>query len=125
MGALFGSLLAGVISGKYGIKVAYLFSLFIFMVGIAVQVSCQEQWGQMFAGRIIAGYGVGSLSMLAPLYQANCSPRHLRGMITSTYQLAATIGMWVFVQAVLSPVAMLSARNRSRAMSETIRSIRD
>lgn len=93
LGALFGSLLAGVISGKYGIKAAYLFSLVIFMIGIAVQVSSQEQWGQMFAGRTIAGYGVGSLSMLAPLYQASCSPRHLRGMITSTYQLAATIGM--------------------------------
>ncbi|ORY88508.1 and other transporter-domain-containing protein [Leucosporidium creatinivorum] len=94
LGALFGSLLAGRISGKLGIKVAYLISLVIFLIGVAIELSSMTQWGQMLAGRFIAGYGVGALSMLAPLYQAECSPKHLRGMITSTYQLCATFGIF-------------------------------
>lgn len=40
------------------------------MIGIAIEVSCHESWAQMFVGRIVAGYGVGALSMLAPLFQA-------------------------------------------------------
>ncbi|KAK4046458.1 hypothetical protein OIV83_006050 [Microbotryomycetes sp. JL201] len=94
-GALFGSLLAGSISSKVGIKVTYLFSLVVFMIGIAIELSCIDSWAQMFVGRIVAGYGVGSLSMLAPLYQAECSPKQLRGTITSTYQLMATVGIFL------------------------------
>lgn len=92
LGALFGALLAGTISSRVGIKMAFMFSLIVFLIGIAVETSAQYQWGQIVAGRLIAGYGVGSLSMLAPLYQAECSPRHLRGIITCTYQLCATLG---------------------------------
>ncbi|KAK4047669.1 hypothetical protein OIO90_006098 [Microbotryomycetes sp. JL221] len=95
IGAFCGSLLAGSISSKTGIKATYLFSLIVFMIGIAIEVSSMQSWVQMFIGRIVAGYGVGSLSMLAPLYQAECSPKHLRGTITSTYQLMATVGIFL------------------------------
>ena len=68
-------------------------SLFIFMVGLAVETSAMTTWEQAMIGRLITGYGVGALSLLAPLYQAECSPKHLRGLITGTYQLMATVGM--------------------------------
>ncbi|KAI5478431.1 hypothetical protein MNV49_005072 [Pseudohyphozyma bogoriensis] len=94
LGAFFGSLLAGKISGNLGIKVAFMISLFIFLVGVAIECSAMYQWGQILAGRFIAGYGIGSLSMLAPLYQAECSPKQLRGLISSTFQLCATFGIF-------------------------------
>lgn len=47
--------------------------LVIFLIGVAIELSSMTQWGQMLAGRLIAGYGVGALSMLAPLYQAEVS----------------------------------------------------
>ena len=93
LGALFGSLAAGQLA-RLGLKKASLISLVIFMIGAAVQISAQQQWGQVIAGRLISGFGVGSLSMIAPLYQAECSPKHLRGLITSTYQLCATFGIF-------------------------------
>lgn len=37
------------------------------------------------AGRAVAGLGVGLLSVLIPLYQAECSPKWIRGTITSMY----------------------------------------
>ncbi|GAA5941389.1 hypothetical protein JCM1841_002950 [Sporobolomyces salmonicolor] len=94
LGALFGALTMSKISARFGIKASYLFSLFIYMVGVAIETSGQEQWGQEVAGRFVTGYGVGALSLLAPLYQAECSPKHLRGLITGTYQLMATFGIF-------------------------------
>ena len=93
LGALIGALSMSKISARFGIKVSYLFALVIFMIGLAVETSAMFTWEQAMIGRLITGYGVGALSLLAPLYQAECSPKHLRGLITGTYQLMATVGM--------------------------------
>ncbi|BGP35843.1 hypothetical protein JCM10296v2_007695 [Rhodotorula toruloides] len=95
LGALFGALLIGQLLRRTGIKIAIIFSLVIYAAGIAIETSGQSQYGQEIAGRFVTGFGVGSLSLLAPLYQAECSPKHLRGLITSTYQLMATIGIFL------------------------------
>jgi len=63
------------------------------MIGLAIETSAMTTWEQAMIGRLVTGYGVGALSLLAPLYQAECSPKHLRGLITGTYQLMATVGM--------------------------------
>ncbi|GAA5839983.1 hypothetical protein JCM9279_005231 [Rhodotorula babjevae] len=95
LGALFGALIIGPVARRTGIKKSFMFSLFIYMVGLAIETSGQNQWGQEVAGRFVTGFGVGSLSLLAPLYQAECSPKHLRGLITGTYQLMATVGIFL------------------------------
>lgn len=75
LGALFGSLVAGSVSGKLGSKVASLMALTVYLVGIAVETSASYQWGQVVAGRFIGGFGVGALSMIAPAFQAEVSLR--------------------------------------------------
>ncbi|KAF8417168.1 hypothetical protein BGX38DRAFT_1252047 [Terfezia claveryi] len=45
------------------------------------------------AGRFIAGYGVGLVSALVPLYQSESAPKWIRGTIVGAYQLAITIGL--------------------------------
>lgn len=32
-------------------------------------------------GRFVAGLGVGALSLLVPMYQAETAPRHIRGAL--------------------------------------------
>ncbi|BGP57254.1 hypothetical protein JCM8202_002831 [Rhodotorula sphaerocarpa] len=95
LGALFGALMIGYASRRIGIKVSYLFSLFIYAGGVAIETSGQSEWVQEMMGRFVTGWGVGALSLLAPLYQAECSPKHLRGLITGTYQLLACIGIFL------------------------------
>ncbi|GAA5953938.1 hypothetical protein JCM8115_003263 [Rhodotorula mucilaginosa] len=95
LGALFGALMIGYGSRRVGIKVSYLFSLIIYMAGVAIETSGHNSWVQEMMGRLVTGWGVGSLSLLAPLYQAECSPKHLRGLITGTYQLMATVGIFL------------------------------
>lgn len=54
-------------------------------------------------GRLVAGFGVGALSLLVPMYQAETAPRHIRGALISTYQLMITFG--IFLAAVFNYAA--------------------
>jgi len=46
-------------------------------------------------GRFVAGFGVGALSLLVPMYQAETAPKHIRGALISTYQLMITFGIFL------------------------------
>lgn len=37
------------------------------------------KWPQIVVGRLIAGFGVGALSILVPLFQSENAPSHIRG----------------------------------------------
>jgi MFS transporter, SP family, sugar:H+ symporter len=54
-------------------------------------------------GRLVAGFGVGALSLLVPMYQAETAPKHIRGALISTYQLMITFG--IFLAAVFNYAA--------------------
>lgn len=49
------------------------------MVGIIVQMTTDHKWYQVAVGRLVAGLGVGALSVLVPIYQSECTPKHIRG----------------------------------------------
>jgi hypothetical protein len=51
------------------------------LVGLIVQISATDKWYQMMMGRWVAGLGVGALSLLVPMYQAETGPRHIRGAL--------------------------------------------
>lgn len=59
--------------------------------GIAVETSSKTEYGQIVAGRVLTGYGVGALSGLVPVYQAEASPPHLRGVVTGSFQGCVTL----------------------------------
>lgn len=47
------------------------------------------------AGRTIAGLGVGALSMLIPMYNAELAPPGIRGSLVALQQLAITFGILI------------------------------
>lgn len=49
----------------------------------------------LFGGRILSGVGVGILSVVVPLYNAEIAPKRLRGRLVSLNQLAITAGIMV------------------------------
>ena len=51
------------------------------LVGLIVQIASTDKWYQMMMGRWVAGLGVGALSLLVPMYQAETGPRHIRGAL--------------------------------------------
>jgi sugar porter (SP) family MFS transporter len=100
---LFGALIAAPIADWTGRKMSIIWWCGIFSVGIIVQIAATDEWYQVMMGRFVAGLGVGALSLLVPMYQAETAPRHIRGALISTYQLFITFG--IFLAAVFNYAA--------------------
>ncbi|CEP01631.1 Hexose transporter 1 [Plasmodiophora brassicae] len=97
------SFLAGCFAGAW--IVAYLADLFgrkrsillgggIFLIGAALQAFTWETT-VYFAGRALAGVGVGILSMCSPLYISEAAPTEIRGRLVTVQQLMITLGICV------------------------------
>ncbi|WPG99290.1 Hypothetical protein R9X50_00210300 [Acrodontium crateriforme] len=95
IGCLFGSLIAGQIADSLGRRMAISVSAFFCCVGTVIEVSSQTAWYQFALGRLVNGLGIGSLSVLVPMYQSESSPAILRGILVASYQLFITLGIWV------------------------------
>ncbi|KAF2636009.1 general substrate transporter [Massarina eburnea CBS 473.64] len=95
IGTLVGSLVAAPIADKFGRKISITFWNIIFCVGVIIQITTTEAWYQIAIGRMVAGVGVGGLSVLTPMYQSETAPRYIRGALVSCYQLFITLGIFV------------------------------
>ncbi|GLB08509.1 hexose transporter hxt1 [Aspergillus tubingensis] len=96
IGTLIGALIAAPIADRIGRKWSISGWSAMVCVGITIQISSPfGKWYQVAMGRWVAGLGVGALSLLVPMYQAETGPRHIRGSLVSTYQLFITLGIFV------------------------------
>ncbi|OAG35736.1 hypothetical protein AYO21_10053 [Fonsecaea monophora] len=91
LGAWAGALVSGYLSDRISRKYSMMVAVIIFTLGTGFQVGAQNP-AMLFAGRVIGGLGIGSFSMLIPLYQAEIAPPELRGSLVSLQQLSITIG---------------------------------
>lgn len=66
----------------------------IFSIGNSLQVA-SGGLVLLIVGRVISGIGIGIISAVVPLYQAEAAQKNLRGAIISSYQWAITIGLLV------------------------------
>jgi SP family sugar:H+ symporter-like MFS transporter len=67
IGTLLGVLIAGPIADKLGRKLAIVTWCAVFIVGITIQIATFTSWVQFAIGRLIAGFGVGGLSVMTPV----------------------------------------------------------
>ena len=65
------------------------------MIGVIVQIATSSEWYQIALGRWVAGLGVGGLSVMTPMYQAETAPRQIRGALICAYQLFITFGIFL------------------------------
>ena len=91
-GTFFGSLSAYWIGDTMGRKWGLILACGIFSIGVAMQVA-STAIPLFSAGRVIAGFGVGMVSCLVPMYQSECAPKWIRGSVVACYQWAITIGL--------------------------------
>lgn len=94
VGTFFGALFAPFLCDKWGRRMGIMITCGIFAVGILVQ-TVASHIAVLMLGRAIAGFGVGLVSVMVPLYQSECVPGSRRGTMVSCYQLAITIGLLV------------------------------
>ncbi|KAK9474065.1 general substrate transporter [Dipodascopsis tothii] len=82
LGAWFGALCTGYMADKLGRKHSIYVAVVVFLAGVIVQASSHGDGKPYFySGRFIVGLGVGSLSMIVPLYTAELAPAEIRGAL--------------------------------------------
>ena len=89
-GCFLGALGAG-FSDRLGRRGTILMACCIFIVGGIIQTA-GVVIAMLYLGRLIAGIGVGFLTMIIPIFQSEISHRKIRGRITSLQQLFNALG---------------------------------
>ncbi|KAF7556009.1 hypothetical protein G7Z17_g1751 [Cylindrodendrum hubeiense] len=95
IGTLIGALTAAPIADRFGRKPSISFWCLITSIGFVIQIATETAWYQIMIGRFVAGLGVGALSLLVPMYQAETAPAWIRGALVSAYQLFITLGIFL------------------------------
>jgi sugar porter (SP) family MFS transporter len=94
-GTFFGALGAAPVADWMGRRLGLMFSTgFVFNLGVILQTIAAKQ-DLFVAGRFFAGFGVGLVSAMIPMYQSETAPKWIRGTIVGCYQLAITIGLFL------------------------------
>ncbi|KAI2786405.1 hypothetical protein POX_g08790 [Penicillium oxalicum] len=87
-----GSLVNGPVADRIGRKLSINVAVVIFVIGSAIQCGAVDI-PMLFVGRAIAGFGVGMLTMVVPLYISEVSIPEIRGGLVVVQQLSITIGI--------------------------------
>lgn len=95
IGTLIGALVAAPIADKVGRRPSISFWCLVVSVGFVIQTAADKAWYQIMIGRFVAGLGVGALSLLVPMYQAETAPYWIRGAMVCSYQLFITMGIFL------------------------------
>ncbi|RMZ81910.1 hypothetical protein DV738_g2036, partial [Chaetothyriales sp. CBS 135597] len=95
IGTLIGALIGAPIADKIGRRVSISIWCVVVAAGFVVQISADTAWYQVMIGRFVAGLGVGGLSLMVPMYQAEAAPPWIRGAMIATYQLFVTLGIFL------------------------------
>ncbi|KAI5963329.1 HXT5 [Candida pseudojiufengensis] len=95
IGCCIGGLIFSKIADIYGRRIGLMFSMVIYVIGIIVQISANSAWYQIMIGRIITGLSVGTVSVIAPMFISESSPKVLRGTLVCCFQLCITLGIFI------------------------------
>lgn len=80
------------ISDVKGRKAGLTTAMFIYIIGIMIQINANS-WKMYAGGRVVAGLGVGTVSVVSPMFIAETAPNAIRGVLVSCYQLMITLGI--------------------------------
>ncbi|KAJ5089165.1 hypothetical protein N7532_007849 [Penicillium argentinense] len=92
-GAFFSCFFVWPITARYGRRLAIVLAALIFDVGAILQLFPNGGVATWYAGRVIAGVGIGIATVIVPLYTAEMAPKSIRGQLGSMFQFFFTLGV--------------------------------
>lgn len=96
LGAWIGVLFNGYSADRLGRKLSVVVACVLFVLGVIIQACVRNgNYDYILGGRFVTGLGVGSLSMIVPLYNAELAPAEIRGSLVALQQLAITFGIMI------------------------------
>lgn len=102
-GAFFGAFFAYPIGHFWGRRNGLLVSALVFILGAGLMLGANGDrgLGLIYAGRVLAGLGVGAGSNITPIYISELSPPAIRGRLVGVYELGwqvgGLVGFWINV----------------------------
>ncbi|KAL7271115.1 hypothetical protein RUND412_006156 [Rhizina undulata] len=100
-GCFFGAFL-GYPAGQFlGRKIGLLLGSIAFVLGAGLMLGANHDrgLGLLYAGRVVAGLGIGACSNLTPIYIAEIAPPAIRGRLVGLYelgwQIGGLVGFWI------------------------------
>jgi len=92
IGCLFGALVSGYLSDRFGRKIPLIVAAALFTVA-AIGTGAFNSFTLFIIFRLIGGLGIGLASAISPMYIAEISPASMRGRLVSVNQLTIVIGI--------------------------------
>ncbi|KAK5687927.1 hypothetical protein LTR17_026643 [Elasticomyces elasticus] len=98
-GTFFGALLTFPLGEKFGRKKSIMFAICIFLIGGSLMTAADGRLPLIYTGRAIAGFGIGSVSLLVPVYIAETAPPSIRGRLVGIFEILSQaggmLGFWI------------------------------
>ncbi|KAL7414336.1 general substrate transporter [Mrakia frigida] len=98
-GAFFGAMFGFPLMERFGRKIALQVATMVFIVGAILQTVASTDIALIYAGRVLVGLGVGTITAAAPVFIAEVSPPAIRGQLVGFYEIAyqvgAVVGFWI------------------------------
>ncbi|KAK2012443.1 general substrate transporter [Colletotrichum eremochloae] len=98
-GCFFGALLTFPIAEKFGRRKTVMLAGTVFLVGGTLMTAASGNLNLIYAGRAIAGLGIGASSLTVPVYIAETAPPSIRGRLVGIFEIASQgggmLGFWI------------------------------
>ncbi|RAH63510.1 putative galactose transporter [Aspergillus piperis CBS 112811] len=95
LGAFVGALSSSPLADKFSRKLSISAWCVVFILGVALQVGATNDIAYIYSGRWFAGMGVGGLSVIAPMFNAELAPASIRGTLVGLQQVAICLGIMI------------------------------
>jgi sugar porter (SP) family MFS transporter len=93
-GCALGCVIAGRLTDRWGRKKLLLLISLLFAV-TSIETAVAPSFTAFIVARFLAGFAVGGVSLLSPMYVAEVSPASMRGRLGTLYQLSIIVGILV------------------------------
>ncbi|KAK0390543.1 hypothetical protein NLU13_0047 [Sarocladium strictum] len=98
-GCFFGALLIFPITEKFGRRKTILLASTVFLLGGTLMTAARGNLNMIYAGRAVAGLGIGASSMCVPVYISETAPPSIRGRLVGIFEIASQgggmLGFWI------------------------------
>lgn len=93
IGSVGGAALAFILCDRIGRLWATRQLCLVWILGIVIFLTNNGRLGQVYAGRFIAGLGIGQTTVVAPVYLSEIAPKSIRGLCTCTFSGSVYLGI--------------------------------
>nr|SIP56075.1 putative sugar porter [Yarrowia phangngaensis] len=94
IGSVAGAMVAMVVQDRIGRVWALREMLVVWVIGVVVQITSHNV-GQLYAGRFVAGIGIGQSVVIGPTYLTEIAPPNVRGLATCAFSGSVYLGVMV------------------------------